>query len=293
MNVPAYVDKALDLLQQRSIESAAADWPALRAQAHSETAGAQTPADTHAAIEAVITALGNPHTRLVTAQRMAAVRAARAPRVPSGRMIGPVAHVLLPGTPSSNRRAYVTAGLQAMRALIAHYPTGWVVDLRDNLGGDMYPMLTVVAPLLGEGDAGAFIEPDGTTTRWGVRSRHVHVGGRRTFRFRRVPRAVHRPVALLVDGKTASSGEAVLVSFTGLDRARSFGEPTAGFATANQTFRLPDGAWLVITTALMADRTGRVYGNAPVAPDSPVSGTSGTHDRALDASIGWLSGLPA
>src|SRR3712207_1732868 len=101
--VRAYVDLALDLLQQHSIESAAADWPALRAQAHSATAGAQTPADTHAALKAVIAALGNPHTHLVTTQRVAAVLAARPPRVPSGRMIDPVAYVQLPGTPSSNR----------------------------------------------------------------------------------------------------------------------------------------------------------------------------------------------
>ncbi len=289
MNARAYLDRALDLLQQHSIESAHADWAALRAQAHSETAGADTFEDTHAAIRAVIAALGNPHTHLVTAQRLAA---APAPRVPSGRMIGSAACLLLPRTPASNRSAYVTAGLKVMRALIAHEPTGWVVDLRGNGGGDMYPMLTVVSPLLGEGVAGAFIEPDGTTTRWGVRARHVYVGGRRTFVFRRVPRAVHRPVAVLVDGRTASSGEAVLVSFTGLEHAHSFGEPTAGFATANQMFPLPGGARLAITTALMADRTGRTYGNRPIEPQTVVSGTSDTHDRALDASVEWLSGQP-
>ena len=229
----------------------------------------------------MIAALGNPHTHLIAASRSGTPRK-RA--VPSGRMVGSVAHLLIPGTSSANRRNYVTAGLRVMRDLIARHPTGWIVDLRENGGGDMYPMLTVVSPLLGEGRTGSFITPDGTTTDWGIRARHVYVGSRRTFVLRRVPRAVDRPVAVLTGGRTGSSGEAVLVSFIGADNARSFGEPTGGLATANQSFRLPDGARLAITTAHMADRTGRTYGNTPIAPHTLVDSAD-----ALDAAIAWLS----
>lgn len=278
MTVGAYVDKALDLLQQHSVESAGADWPALRAEAHLATADAQTPADTHAAIRQVIAALGNPHTFLSTPGRVRPQ-----PALPSGQLVGSVAHLLLPSTASENRSNYVTAGLRVMRGLIAQRPSGWVVDLRANGGGDMYPMLTVVAPLLGEGKAGAFTTPDGAVTEWGIRSRHVYLGRRRTFFFRRVPRAVNRPVALLTSAKTASSGEAVLVSFIGASNARSFGQPTKGYATANRSFPLPDGARLVITAAFMSDRTGRAYGNAPIAPHTLVDGAD-----ALDAAIEWL-----
>lgn len=281
MTTRAYVDKALDLLQQHSMESPNADWPALRAEAHLATANAQRPEDTYAAIRQVIAALGNPHTHLV-----AAVPSGTAPEygVPTGRMVGSAAHLVLPATPAANRGSYVTAGLKVMRELIAQSPSGWVVDLRGNGGGDMYPMLTVVSPLLGEGRAGTFTTPDGATTHWGIRRRHVYVGSRRTFVFRRVPRAANRPVAVLTSGRTASSGEAVLVSFLGAAHARSFGEPTAGFATANRTFPLPDGARLAITMAFMTDRTGRTHGNTPIAPHTPVDGAG-----ALDAAIAWLS----
>jgi carboxyl-terminal processing protease len=154
----------------------------------------------------------------------------------------------------------------------------------------MYPMLTVASPLLGEGKAGAFVTPDGTTTEWGIRARHVYLGRRRTFVFRRIPKPANRPVAVLTNGRTASSGEAVLVSFLGAENVRTFGEPTAGFATANQTFPLPDGARLAITTAHMADRTGRTYGNTPIAPMTLVSNSGDNHDRVLDTAIAWLTG---
>ncbi|MDX8148239.1 S41 family peptidase [Lentzea sp. BCCO 10_0061] len=197
--------------------------------------------------------------------------------------------MLLPETDSRNGRAYVTAGLTVLRGLIAGRPTGWVVDLRGNRGGDMHPMLTVVAPLLGEGERGRFIGPDGDPTSWGVRRGHVYNGGNTAFRWRRVPAARTEPVAVLTDRHTASSGEAVLISFLGARNVRTFGEPTAGYATANQTFKLEDGSRLAITTAYMADRTGRTYGNEPIAPHEHATNPDGTHDRVLDTAIAWLA----
>ncbi len=40
---------------------------------------------------------------------------------------------------------------------------GWVVDLRRNMGGNMWPMLAGVGPILGEGEAGAIVFADGPT----------------------------------------------------------------------------------------------------------------------------------
>ena len=99
-------------------------------------------------------------------------------------------------------------------------------------------------------------------------------------------------MAILTDRHTASSGEAVLISFRGARDTRTFGEPTAGYATANQTFRLADGARLAITTAYMADRTGRTYGNEPIAPHEHVKNPDDSHDRVLDTAIAWLADTP-
>jgi carboxyl-terminal processing protease len=99
-----------------------------------------------------------------------------------------------------------------------------------------------------------------------------------------MPAVEDGPIALLVDDETGSSGEAVLISFTGADNVRSFGQPTAGYATANEAFVLPDGARLAITTSTMTDRTGRAYGNTPITPHTVVS-----RRTALDAAIEWLT----
>lgn len=282
----AYLDTALGLLRRYSMESPAADWPRLRAEAHRTAANARTPADTYPAIRQVIRALGNPHTGLHASP--GGGPPASVLEVPGGRVIGSTAYLRLPQN-SSDDETYVTSGRYLLRDLVAARPSNWVVDLRGNFGGDMHPMLAVVAPLLGEGKRGSFVRPDGSATDWGIRGGHVYNGATIAYPQVEMPPAVDAPVAVLIDGRTASAGEAVLLSFTGAEHARSFGEPTAGLATGNELFPLPDGAQLAITTAYLADRTGRVHGNAPIAPQTPVSNPSATDDRVLDTAIGWLA----
>ncbi|MEV6244368.1 S41 family peptidase [Lentzea sp. NPDC051838] len=281
----AYLDTALNLLQQYSVESPKADWPKLRAQAHAEAADAERPSDTYPVINETIEALGNPHTVLLASPEGGAPDPFG--MVPDGRMIGSTAYLKLPAISVDLGQEYVDAGLRLMRDLIAARPGSWVVDLRGNTGGDMRPMLTVVAPLLGEGRKGMFVGPDGSTADWGVVNGHLYAGGEMAFPQVEVPPAVTGPVAVLVDAMTSSSGEAVLLSFTGQAGTRSFGAPTGGFATVNASFTLPDGARLAVTTAYMADRTGRTYGNTPIAPQTPV----GDGD-ALAAAIEWLAQRP-
>jgi len=49
----------------------------------------------------------------------------------------------------------ITMTLQEMN------PAGWIIDLRGNSGGNMYPMLAGLSSLLGEGVLGYDVYPDG------------------------------------------------------------------------------------------------------------------------------------
>ena len=48
--------------------------------------------------------------------------------------------------------------------IAAQNPKGWIVDLRGNTGGNMWPMLTGIGPILGDGPAGSFVAADGNIT---------------------------------------------------------------------------------------------------------------------------------
>ena len=148
--------------------------------------------------------------------------------------------------------------------LLAHQDAqGVVLDLRGNRGGNMYPMIAAVSPLL----------PDGIILKFKGRKRTVPVSldyvlssnGLAAGEIPKFPSTL--PVAILTDEWTGSSGEAVLLCFRGLGNARSFGIPTAGFASANIVEPLSDGYTLLITVSCNEARTGEVFCDDPVSPD--------------------------
>lgn len=172
---------------------------------------------------------------------------------------------------STATERYVSAGQDVIKRLDAAAPCGWLIDLGTNTGGNMWPTVTVLAPLLGRRPGKLLCRTDGSRTDWSIRGDHVQEGeqvlGTNPVRLK----TSSPPVAVLISQNTISSGEATLVSFLGLDRVRTFGQSTAGFSSTNENFELSDGALLIVTTATMVDRTGRLYGKsiAPVIMSPP------------------------
>lgn len=146
-----------------------------------------------------------------------------------------------------------------------------VVDLRGNDGGDMGPMYAGLSPLLPDGTALSFVSRMGTSDVV-IDGNSVIGGGTPTTTS---GGKAEVPVAVLIDDETASSAEATLLAFRGLDNVRTFGEPTAGYASANVVLDYPDGRSLMLTTAKDKARTGEEFAEDPIAPDAPESELDG------------------
>ena len=140
-----------------------------------------------------------------------------------------------------------------------------VVDLRGNDGGDMGPMYAGLSPLLPDGTALSFVSRMGTSDVV-IDGNSVTGGGTPTTTS---GGKLEVPVAVITDDETASSAEATLLAFRGLDNVRTFGEPTAGYASANVVLDYPDGRSLMLTTAKDKARTGEEFAEDPIAPDAP------------------------
>lgn len=149
---------------------------------------------------------------------------------------------------------------------------GWIVDLRINTGGNMWPMLAGIGPILGEGISGYFIGAIGEESSWAY-SEGKSISGQRTITQVQNPYSLFNEnpkVAVLLDKATASSGEAIAISFINRVNTASFGSPTCGLSTANSSFNLSDDSSLLLTTATMADRQKNTFGNS-IQPDFEVS----------------------
>lgn len=301
----AYLEGALDVMEQHSIRRREIDWPQFRADAVARLGAARTVPEAHPAVDATVRAIGDGHSRFYPPSRLPnrTDQPPSAESIVSGRRLGDVAYVYVPGFGGPNPTGRVDSTLAVLRALDgaepAPPPCGWIVDLRLNTGGNMYPMIAGIGPVLGDGVAGGFVPPGGGTISWFHRAGSAGSGSSQSLATATTPYALRRPgvpVAVLYGALTASSGEAVAISFRGGPHARSFGTETRGLSTANQGFALSDGAIISLTTAAMADRAGTVYGGRLV-PDErvPASGrpVPGVVDETVSAAQRWLRAQPA
>lgn len=242
-----------------------------------------THGEARSAIKEVLRALGDGHSFLMDPARFAnEPRVARASFVaPHWEVLEPgIGYLAIPGTRAGDdalRVRYRDAVLDALRAGSAQGVHGWVLDLRDNGGGTMWPMLAALEPLLRGQTPGYFQRPDGSRNAWPNNTTKASASA---------PDLGEAPVAVLTSGRTGSSGEAMVVAFRGRPNTRSFGAPTFGVATANAGHRLADGTVLQLTGSLFVDRNGRGDGK-PLVPDETVR-ELGVGDRTRQAAVEWL-----
>ncbi|MEA3016842.1 MAG: hypothetical protein QOI38_1564 [Sphingomonadales bacterium] len=290
---PAEVlERAIALLREHHINSASADWDALAAEARRRIAGAVEPRDAYPAIQYLIDALGERHTmlRMQGPWGRPGSGAPRAIPMPSYALVdGRYGLVRLPGflgTPEEAER-YAGTLRRGLTLLDGRRLCGWIVDLRDDTGGNMWPMLNGLDPLLGRAPFGSFRSPSGHLAHWGRAAGGIRPGD---VEADRPPafllRASGAPVAVLLGRRTASSGEMTAIALEGRPGARSFGTPTAGLSTANSSFPLPDGGWLIVTTSYARDRTGHEYAGA-IEPDEATPPAA-----APAAALRWLDAQP-
>jgi hypothetical protein len=287
-----YINEVVATMQTHSINRARIDWTGFRTQVFKKAEGAQTILDLYPAISLALGLLDDRHS-FYQAAGGGGLGNPKVPRcsaaaVPNAIVPGDIGYVRIgafgDASPGADT-AFADTIQQQIRSADRADLSGWIVDVRGNGGGNMWPMVAGVGPVLGEGVAGYFVPPGETPTSWSFRAGVSMSGTTGITRTTAVYEVLRRApsVAVLTDGACASSGEAVVVSFRARPNTRSFGTATCGLSTANTSYRLSDGGTLQLNTAVMADRTSALYGDA-IAPDETVGGDADVVQRAID----WL-----
>jgi carboxyl-terminal processing protease len=285
----AYLDEVIGIMQQHSIKRLEIDWVNFRATVLGRRPSAQTIADTYPAIGTALGLLGDGHSSYrptsgsvwAVPNRICTASVAGTPQlhpqigyVKVGQFTGTFDQGILFAVGIHNRiRERDRADL-----------VGWVVDLRGNAGGNMWPMIAGLGPILGEDTLGYFVDPLGEGIPWEYRDGASWVNG---VEMVPVPEPYtllrERPkVAVLVDNRVTSSGEATFIAFRKRPNTRSFGESTCGLSTSNSGFLLSDGALLNLTVSVMADRSRQAYGSS-ISPDERLM-----NDQVVQRAVEWL-----
>lgn len=161
----------------------------------------------------------------------------------------------------------------------------WIIDLRRNTGGNCWPMLAGLGPLLGNGVHGYFISTnekipfsyqDGSI----LQGRHKRCSVTESYTMK----TPVKKIIILTGPNTASAGEIVALAFKAKENVLFIGEPTAGLTTANATYKLSDGSTLVLTVCKEADRTGRIY-EGRMQPDQLVVPAGSGKDAVKSSAV--------
>lgn len=275
-----YGKDALATIGKNGIYSGSDEWKSTYEECLKMIENAESYEDTYPAIKKALSVCGGKHSMLMTKSESQSTSDSYDEVLPTVSLNGDIAVIKLPdflGTAEAGRKYAKVAEdfIHENRDKI----NGVVLDLRGNTGGDMGPMATAVSSLL----------PDGELMYYHYRSYDVLVtlkdgvisnagtGGKSLY----PDEKLKVPVAILTDGMTASSGEALTLCFRGLENVKTFGAPTAGYTSVNMLYSLYDGAQLYLTVAFDKARTGEIFKETSIEPDVAT-------DSPLEAALEWL-----
>ena len=271
-----FLNNMVDIMAENSINKNTIDWVDFRQQVLERGAEAQTLNQTSSAMFLALDLLGDNHSSIFR---------------PSGGTINAIdvncnPQDLAPVTTPNNigyvkiegfsgggdaARNFANQIQDAIRNQDNADIIGWIVDLRNNTGGNMWPMIAGVGPILGNGLIGHFVDPDDNITTWSYNDGSSFINQNPLVTVSN-PYQLINPnpkVAILTNNAVISSGEATFIAFIGRANTQSFGAVSCGLSTANAGFDLGQGYRLNLTVSTMADRNLNLYG-ARVTPDNIV-----------------------
>jgi carboxyl-terminal processing protease len=291
--VKRFFAKLIEIVEQNSINRRQIDWADYKTKVWAKVGSAQTVQESEPAMVLALALLKDNHSSIIVDNKRSLYGGTGCQAPPA----------LTPFTFAEPNIGYVRVdgfngsdleGINFARAIqneIARQDDenlkGWIVDLRRNPGGNMYPMIAGLGPLIGEGICGYFYDIDNKPV-----ASYAYENGRATLN-QTILVQVDKPyqliksnpkVAVLIGGYTASSGEASALAFAGRPNTRFLGTATCGLSTGNRWYELLFSEYkLNLFTSRMGDRTGKVYGNE-IVPDDIVS-----YEQAIASAINWIN----
>lgn len=140
---------------------------------------------------------------------------------------------------------------------------GWIIDLRLNTGGNMYPILLGLKSFLGNNLViGGFRNSKNENTgTWEIKEKQLTIDGNilqnKTALKYQIPENI--PIIILSSFYTASAGEMTIIAFKGRNKTFVVGERTANYTTAVQGYEINNFSGINLSTDYVFDRNSTIY----------------------------------
>lgn len=174
--------------------------------------------------------------------------------------------------------------MQCVKSLKKLYVKGYIIDLRNNLGG----MVDSCTDILDE------LVPKGDLVRVQYKDGDIKVMAESDDKYD------DTPLCVLMNGQSASSSEIMASCIRDFNRGAIIGEKSLGKGIIQTTYPLPGNSAVKITTAKVINKDGESYHKKGIEPDIKVELTEeqqkrfcflGNDDPCLKAAVNYLASI--
>lgn len=269
--VKSYLNEVLNLLEKKSVNRKSINWSIVRDSVFQKAAHANNIKQTYPAVTLAVSMLNDHHSyfRSVTEYEND-TNNNPLPILVDELTPKDIGYIRIPfcvGT-AEEINTYISVIQYKFKQQANLHVKGWIIDLRGNFGGNMWPMLLALEPLIGNGTLGYFVDADNKHESWKLKNGKAYINDTLIYEnltFEKLD-LTSQYVAVITDNQTASSGEAISISFKCRNNTKSFGSPTFGVSTGCVSHQLSDGSIINLAESVFADRKMKTYGTK-VHPD--------------------------
>jgi carboxyl-terminal processing protease len=306
----AEFENTLFIIQSESIgkfDSPPFDWDAYRTHVLQQTGPIHTVKDFFGALDVALKSLGDSHSYTVSPDVIAKMEnnpnafKQDNPTIEVKEGIGiitiPTHYQIDPHDPHSVK--WVEEFHKSFSIEAKSVTKGWVIDLIENTGGDLNPMIGALGPLFTNKDLGGFYCLDDNHEI--MKNKITYEMGEIKFSEAGDSFTLHYPyfhidsdnlpITVLIGSQTASSGEFLALALQHQPNTMILGEPTFGLATVNAQMDLPEkiGGYYLLTVGFALDKNDEPLKTMKVFPDKEMLGSK---SDLLNAAIDYLNTQP-
>lgn len=314
---PAHVDSVYTFIKYNSVwRNTIKDWEPVDEAFKKDIASAKTIKDTMNCFVSVLKKLNDVHSQLYLNNQFYghynpvddSTGAALQPVITKARnengliktrmLENKIVYIKVPGINAFSKEdvnKYAQALYDSVYQYYSQKPKGFIIDLRLNTGGNLYPMLAGLSTLLDDTVLAYETDMEGAIVRkWELNKGNFVIGGYQTTTIKQPHTAIFEkiPVAVLTGPVTISSGSMTAIAFKHRPNTIFIGEPTGdGYTTSNGYFSFASNLYFLFATNFVADRNKTIY-KTVVPVDITVNGGDNfddmTKDEKIKAAIQWL-----
>jgi len=202
-----------------------------------------------------------------------------------------IGYVRIVGLPMGDNQKMASDIQKAVCKLIEEGAKKWIIDLRYNGGGNMFPMIEGITAIVGNGQVGGTKGvTDAESSSWRINNGDFYYDAQTIALENTCAIDTNPKIAVLTSMYTASSGEALAVILKKRPNTRFFGTKTNGKITATDWKQIDDLTAMSISVSYYKDRENTVY-DRYVDVDETIAfdpKAARENDKGLLRAIKWL-----